>query len=254
MDTLAALRLQMEWGADEALEEAPVDRLRPPKAPITATRSAERPLATAPGTPANRAATVAATATTLAELRAAIADFDGGTLRNTATNLVFVEGDPACHLLFVGEAPNADADRAGSPFAGPVGSFLELMLRSIGLDRNAICLASLIPWRPPGDRPPSAAEIAIYQPFLQRLIVIIAPRRIVTLGPLPARALLGATPIRRRAPPNWQPASVSGVTKPIPTLTMPSPAILLRVPTQRRSAWADLRLLRHSLDIDLTQT
>ena len=30
MDDLALLRLQMEWGADEALEEAPVDRLRPP--------------------------------------------------------------------------------------------------------------------------------------------------------------------------------------------------------------------------------
>ena len=28
MDDLAALRLQIEWGADEALEEAPVDRLR----------------------------------------------------------------------------------------------------------------------------------------------------------------------------------------------------------------------------------
>jgi hypothetical protein len=39
MDDLAALRLQMEWGADEALEDAPVDRLRvlavpPPPAPL----------------------------------------------------------------------------------------------------------------------------------------------------------------------------------------------------------------------------
>ncbi len=29
MDALAALRLQIEWGADEALADAPVDRLRP---------------------------------------------------------------------------------------------------------------------------------------------------------------------------------------------------------------------------------
>jgi hypothetical protein len=29
--------------------------------------------------------------------------------------------------------------------------------------------------------------------------------------------------------------------------------MLLRVATQRRSAWADLRLLRRSLDLDLTQ-
>ena len=30
MDALALLRLQIEWGADEALEDAPVDRLRAP--------------------------------------------------------------------------------------------------------------------------------------------------------------------------------------------------------------------------------
>ena len=28
MDALTLLRLQIEWGADEALEDAPVDRLR----------------------------------------------------------------------------------------------------------------------------------------------------------------------------------------------------------------------------------
>ena len=37
MDDLSALRLQIEWGVDEALEEAPVDRLRavpPTPAPL----------------------------------------------------------------------------------------------------------------------------------------------------------------------------------------------------------------------------
>jgi DNA polymerase len=190
---------------------------------------------------------------TLQELRTAIAGFDGFALRDTATNLVFAEGDPACGLLFVGEAPSADADRTGSPFAGPIGAYLEHMLRSIGLDRGSICLAPLIPWRPPGDRPPSQAEIATCLPFLHRLIALVAPRRIVTLGPLPVRALLGATPMRRRASAAWLDVIVPGCTAPIPMLPMPSPAILLRTPTQRRGAWADLRALRHSLDTDVTQ-
>ena len=142
----------------------------------------------------------------------------------------------------------------GSPFAGPVGAYLEQMLRSVGLGRDAICLAPLLPWRPPGDRPPSPAEIATCLPFLYRIIQIMMPRRIVTLGPLPTRALLGATPIRRRTSPGWQSAAIPGCAVAIPTLTMPSPAILLRVPGQRRAAWADLRWLRHSLDTDLTQT
>jgi uracil-DNA glycosylase family 4 len=262
MDALTALRLQIEWGADEALDTDPVNRLRPqsspiPSSPTSSARSASsvaQASIVGRGTSAERAANAAAAATTLEELRAAIAGFDGSSLRDTATNLVFLEGNPACGLLFVAEAPNADADRAGSSFTGQVGAYLELMLRSIGLDRGAICLAPLIPWRPPGDRPPSPAEIAACAPFLHRMIVLAAPRRIVTLGPLPARALLGAAPIRRRGAQIWHDATIPGAIAPIPVLTMASPAILLRVSTQRRSAWADLRLLRHSLDTDLTRT
>ncbi len=270
MDALTALRLQIEWGANEALEAEPVDRLRPPSvrapfvAPASTAGSAIMPQAAASRVagregparreaPAERAARVAAAATTLDELRAAIAGFDGTTLRDTATNMLFLEGDPVCGLLFVGEAPNADADRSGSFFSGTVGSYLERMLHSIGLDRGTICLVPLIPWRPPGDRPPSQVEIATCLPFLHRAIVLVAPRRIVALGPLPVRALLGATPMRRRASPIWQNATIPGGMAQIPALAMPSPAILLRVPTHRRSAWADLRGLRHTLDIDLTQ-
>jgi len=280
MDALTALRLQIEWGANEALEAEPVDRLRPPpvRAPaavasaaraavvpeVAGSQIAGRAIAGRDDTaghegptrregPAERAARAAAAATTLDELRVAIAGFDGTTLRDTATNMLFLEGDPACRLLFVGEAPNADADRSGSSFNGAVGSYLEHMLRSIGLDRGSICLAPLIPWRPPGDRPPSQAEIATCLPFLHRAIVLVAPRRIVALGPLPARALLGATPMRRRTSPVWQDATIPGIVAPIPALAMPSPAILLRVATQRRSAWADLRCLRHALESDLTQ-
>jgi uracil-DNA glycosylase len=273
MDALTALKLQIEWGTNEALEVHPFDRLRPPPAhapSASPARSAPLPVVAAPPvagretsamretqagreTPADRAARIAAAATTLDELRAAIAGFDGTPLRDTATNLLFLEGDPTSGLLFIAEAPNADADRSGSLFSGPVGDYLQRMLRSIGLDRGNFCLTPLIPWRPPGDRPPSQAEIATCLPFLYRTITLTAPRRIVALGPLPVRALLGATPMRRRTSPAWQAAVIPGNTMPIQTLPMPSPAILLRVTTQRRSAWADLRCLRHSLDTDLTQ-
>ena len=53
MDALAALRLQIEWGADEALADAPVDRLgsKPPERPP----SPEPPSATpAPATRVTR--------------------------------------------------------------------------------------------------------------------------------------------------------------------------------------------------------
>lgn len=262
MDAYAALRLQIEWGADEALDDAPIDRLRPaPSRPVAVPdRPPERPsLTPAPatpaaprGAPAERAAQAAAAATTLDALRDAIAAFDGSPLRDTATNLVFAGGAATSGLLFVGEAPNADADRSGDPFAGQTGSYLESMLRSVGLDRNQMLLAPLIPWRPPGDRPPSPAEIATCLPFLHRLILLTTPRRIVALGPLPARALLGVATLRQQGVPSWRNAAIPGMHESIDTLLMPSPAILLRNPPQRRIAWAALRFLRHAIDANVT--
>lgn len=252
MDALSALRLQIEWGADEALADTPYDRLGTiaPQVRAKSRRRTAAPTATMAGsTPlGERAAETAASAATLDALRAAIAAFDGVALRDTATNLVFVAGNTESGLLFVADAPNADADRSGDAFAGQVGSYLELMLRTIGIDRNSMMLMPLLPWRPPGDRPPSMTEIIICLPFLYRLIALTAPRRVVLLGHLPARALLGETWARRRGSLAWHKADIPRAHISVDTLVMPSPSILLRMPQQRRDAWAALRLLRKTLD------
>ena len=297
MDALALLRLQIEWGADEALEDAPVDRLRaregqgggrgnatedarvdgqglplplregvggrgsggtsPSPQPSSASQPQPSrgggvtsqlpppPPTPAPGTPAQRAAAAAGQARNLEELRAALAAFDGCALRDTAANLVFAAGDPDAGLLLIGEQPGEAEDRSGTPFAGPDGLLLDRMLASVGLARDALLLTPLIPWRPPGARPPSAAEIAVCLPFLHRLIVLAAPGRIVLAGTLAARTLLG--PTRRRPGPAWNDIAVPGLPTPIPALVMPSPAQVTRTPAARREAWAALRLLRRTL-------
>lgn len=226
MDALVALKLQIEWGADEALEQAPVNRIR-----------------VVPPLPAERALQAASTATTMEELRAAIAAFDGCSLRDTASHLVFAEGDPNATLLLIGEPPGAEDDRSGTPFAGPAGAYLDKMLASISLKREQLLLAPLIPWRPPGDRPPSAAELAICQPFLQRLIALAQPRRLVLLGLLAARTLLPPATSRRRQRGTWIDTAAG-----VPALPTFSPNELMRSPKDRRAAWADLRLLRRALD------
>ena len=254
MDDLAALRLQIEWGADEALEAEPVDRLRPvaPRPP-TAAPAGNPPAAVAPrGTAAERAMQAAAGARTLPELRDTIAGFDGCALRDTAGNLVFAEGDPTADLLLIGDPPGAAEDRSGTPFAGPAGALLDRMLASIGLDRAHLLLTPLIPWRPPGDRPPSAAELAICLPFLARLIALAEPGRLLLLGPLPARALLTPGTSRRRPRGAWLDVAIPGLANPLSALPTFSPTELLRSPRDRRAAWADLRLLRRTLNADIT--
>lgn len=259
-ELLAALRLQIEWGADEAMEEAPVNRLR------SDSRSIGRPTATPPGissivqptavSPATglaptalavaRAEQAAEAANDIAALRAAIIAFDGCALRDTATSLVFAEGDAQAGLLLIGDAPGADDDRFGRPFAGAAGAWLDRMLASIELSRAQALLSPLVPWRPPGDRPPSPAEQSVCLPFLRRLIVLTRPRHIVLFSSLAARALLPAEP-RRRPRGSWMALPVAGLEAPIPVLASVSLPAVMQTPARRREAWADLRRLRRAL-------
>ena len=242
MDDLSLLRLQMEWGADEALDDAPVDRLR---APVPASNPPPRPrpvpVALAPsGTPAERALRVAAQAGTMEELKAAIMRFEGDPLRDMASNLVFASGNPAAELLLIGGAPGAGDDRSGVPFSGPEGALLDQMLASVGLTRDAMLLSPLIPWRPPGGRVPSSGEIQLYRPFLMRMIALAAPERIVLFGTLAAGTVLGSATRPRSI--GWIEAAVDG--RPVQVLVLPALAEIMKTATRRRDAWAGMRALR----------
>ena len=271
MDVLASLRLQIAWGADEALDELPHDRTRaaPRRAPRIAPPPEVAPEVQPPGSPVapvarpaipqvqpapvRRAQDVAAAAMTVAELRAALAAFDGCPLAATATNLVFADGNPESGLMLVGEGPGEEEDRTGKPFVGRSGQFLDRMLASIGLDRSRYLITNLIPWRPPGNRNPTDNEVLICLPFLLRHIALARPRRLVLLGALAARGVLGGSAGITRLRGRWHSAAIPGLDAPVPALPMLHPAYLLRNAGAKREAWADLRLLRRSLDADLTQ-
>jgi uracil-DNA glycosylase len=254
-DAYALLRLQVEWGADEAIDPDPIDRLRPAEAKPLArpvplqqrpddTRAVEPPR----GTPGEQALALAGQAATLDDLRAALAGFEGCILRDTATNLVFAEGDPASTTLIIGEPPGREEDRGGHPFAGPEGQLLDQMLASIGLARAELMLTPLLPWRPPGGRPPSPGEIMICLPFLHRLIVLLKPHRIVLFGGTAARTLLPPTQNRRRSPRGWVELNIPGMHAALPALALPGLAEMAKNPPLKRDAWVGLRLLRRGLD------
>jgi len=118
----------------------------------------------APDAAAIAAREAAKCAKTLDELRMALSRFEGCALKNTAKNLVFADGDPAARVMFVGEAPGADEDREGLPFVGRSGKLLDRMMAAIGLDRSCAYIANIVPWRPPGNRTPTAARIGDLSP------------------------------------------------------------------------------------------
>ena len=262
MDVLEALRLQIEWGADEALADLPLDRLAapPPRAPASppASRPAAQPMRPAPAQPAilpvpgmaqaERARDIAAACATLEDLRAALAAFDGCPLSATATNLVFNDGNPETELMLIGEGPGADEDRAGKPFVGKSGQLLDRMLASIGLDRTKCLITNVVFWRPPGNRTPTDAEVQACLPFLHRQIALVRPKRLVLVGGLSAKALTGNPAGILRSRGKWVQVQVPGLAAPLPALPTLHPAYLLRTPGAKREAWADLVLLRRTLD------
>lgn len=255
MDALAALALQIEWGADEALDEVPVDRTRAavaraPAPTLVRPQPTPPPAATMPQKPAPvaRAQLVASAANTVEELRAALAGFTDCPLSATATNLVFYDGNPAAGLVFVGEAPGAEEDLQGKPFVGASGQFLNRMLASIGLDRDKCLITNLIPWRPPGNRSPTDAEVLMCLPFLQRHITMLRPRIVVTLGSLSTNTLTGQDSGIRKLRGKWRALNLPGLDPAPRLLPMYHPAYLLRTPGAKRDMWQDLLMLRRALD------
>lgn len=244
MDLLAALRLQLEWGADEALDSHPASRTETPAAARPAPAAVVAPATVA----AARAEAAAARAQSLDELEAALAAFDGCALSVTATSLVFGAGNPRASLMVVGDVPGADEDRLGRPFAGRDGQLLERMLGSIGLGLDDVRLSLVVPWRPPGGRPPTAPEIAACAPFLRRHVALVAPSQLIAIGAASVRTLLGeaASPIRQRG--RLTDALVPGLDRRVPTLTLAPLQQFLKRFEYKASAWAGLRQVRRALD------
>ncbi|MGE6782180.1 uracil-DNA glycosylase [Ensifer adhaerens] len=180
----------------------------------------------------------AESARSLAELRAAMEGFAGCNLRNSARNLVFAEGDPASGIMIVGPMPYADDDRDGQPFAGRLGDMLTRMIAGIGLTRENVLLSNVVPWRPPGNRVPTAREADICRPFIERQIALAEPKHLLLLGNFTARFFFGGNDTIHQLRGEWRELPVGGIT--VATLATLHPQDLVTAPINKRFAWQDL--------------
>ncbi len=184
--------------------------------------------------------------TSLDALHSALENLEGCALKNTASNLVFCDGNPGARVMIVGEAPGRDEDRVGLPFVGSAGQLLDRMLASIGLDRSAVYITNLLPWRPPGNRAPTAEETILLLPYLLRHIQLARPEFLLILGGSSAKALLDTKHGILKLRGVWRDVDFgNGFNR--PTLASLHPAYLLRSPAQKRLSFEDLLSLRARL-------
>ena len=193
---------------------------------------------------------MAAAPRAFAELKEAMRQFEGCSLKRTAMNLVFGDGNPESTIMFIGEAPGADEDRQGLPFVGVSGQLLDKMIATIGLDRSSAYITNILPWRPPGNRKPTTNEVTVCLPFIQRHIELVAPRILVLVGGTAANALLGKTEGITRLRGKWSiyRGNEERAGSEIPCMPIYHPAYLLRQSTLKREAWRDFLAIKELMD------
>lgn len=180
----------------------------------------------------------------LDELCRAIENCHQCPLGETRTRFVFGTGRADARLVFVGEAPGQEEDLAGEPFVGRAGQLLTRMIVAMGLRREAVYIGNILKCRPPENRTPTLAEMAICLPYILQQIDIIQPEIVCALGATALKGLL--------RDPQASISRMRGKFLPWRGLKlMPTyhPAYLLRSPGEKRKAWEDLQKIMAELGL-----
>ncbi|WP_020591056.1 uracil-DNA glycosylase [Kiloniella laminariae] len=273
-ELLAALEWQHDFGVDETTGSAAIDSYahaltsrsvpgEPSKqtsgtgdnAPSNTATAAAPPIK--PITTAGRALQsfqrtlteadqLAKSATSIPALAEALGKFEGCSLQKTAISTVFEAKAVSARLMIVLGAPRAEEDREGTTVAGQNRALLINMLKSIGLSLEEVYLTSSVFWRPPGDKKPTANDLACCKPFIEKQIELIQPEILLIMGETALRSLIDpdASLLRQRG--KWGSYTLPGKRE-IKTLATFAPHMLLNTPRQKALAWHDLRLVRTAL-------
>lgn len=257
VDAAELLKWYVECGVDECVADQEINWFEHSsktqvKQSISTEPTAPSPKAKTAPLASNReliekAEQMAAGCDSLAALNAAILDFDGCSLKKTASNTVFADGNANSDIMLIGEAPGADEDRIGKPFVGQAGQLLDRMFAAINMSREEdFYITNVLPWRPPGNRKPTEQECDMCLPFLKRHIELFKPKLIVLIGGTSASAILktqtGITKLRGK----WY--DYDRGDEKIPLMPIFHPAYLLRQPHCKKQAWHDLLAIKEKLE------
>ena len=103
-------------------------------------------------------------------------------LKEPGSKLVFGDGNPDAKMMMIGEGPGYWESQKGIPFVGNAGKLLDALLQSIEVPRESVFITNVVHYRPPNNRDPLPEELGAFEVYLNKMIEIIKPKVIVTLG------------------------------------------------------------------------
>ena len=146
--------------------------------------------------------------------------------------------------LVLGEPPDDNEERLGTPFVGQAGQLLDNMLKAVGVRRGGVdgCaayLSNVVKCRPAIARNPPLQDLAACENYLRREVALVQPKVILALGRFAAQALLqGSVPDVATIPLGKLRGQVYRYQG-APVIVSYPPAYLLRTPQDKARAWAD---------------
>src|SRR5580692_12021697 len=186
--------------------------------------------------------------TTLAGLREVEAACTRCPLYRNATQVVPGEGPAPARVMFVGEQPGNDEDRAGQPFVGPAGRMLDRAIGEAGLDRSAIFITNAVKhfkFEPRGKRRlhkrPNAYEIERCRWWLENELRFVKPKLVVALGATAALSVFG-----KPMPVGKSRGKILELADGLHGLVTVHPSALLRIP-DKASKEAEMKRFKRDL-------
>lgn len=166
------------------------------------------------------------------------------------TNLVFGEGSSQAQLVFVGDGPGDEEDRAGRPIMGAAGNLLTRIIENgMGLSRDDVYICNVIKCKLPDIRDPERDEIEACMPFLRQQLRIIEPEVICVLGQIAGQALLGKSFQITQERGRWH------SFMDIPVMPTFHPAYILGNPSKERTlksrVWQDVKAIMIRLGLEV---
>lgn len=209
----------------------------PVRAPVAVPQPEARPVMVAP----------AAEGLDWNGLQAAVSACEACGLCHSRKQAVLGAGTQRAHWMVVGETPDEHDDLSGEAFSYQAGQLLDNMLAAVGVSRagespeRAAYLTQALKCRPPASRSASAEEAAQCEPYLARQVALAQPRIVLAMGRIAAQSLLQSkAPLGRL---RGQVHQYRGV----PLIATYDLGYLLRTPSAKREAWADLCLALETL-------
>ena len=181
----------------------------------------------------------------LNDLQSFIENYDECELLETARSTVFCDGNVDAEIMLVGEAPGNQEDIEGKPFVGKSGQLLDKILETININRTNCYISNIIPWRPPGNRNPTAEEISMCLPFIKKHIELVNPKILLLVGSISSKSILnknlGITKLRGE----WHIYKEGNIE--VPALPIFHPAYLLRRPNNKSYVMRDILLFKRKI-------